>query len=41
LDPDTGQIRHKLADYDGPIIAVTVRADGLWLATPRTIYRLK
>jgi hypothetical protein len=41
LDPDTGQVWHKLDNYDGPITAVAVRVDGLWLATPRTIYRLK
>ena len=41
LDPDSGQVLHKLDSYDGPITAVSVRADGLWFATPRTIYRLK
>ncbi len=41
LDPATGRILQKLDTFDGPLISATVQSDGLWLATARTIYRVK
>lgn len=40
MDPQTGRIDHRIA-VRGPVTDVRVRSDGLWLSTPRNIYRVK
>ena len=41
LDPESGTVKHRLVGIVGPIISVTVRPSGLWLASPQAIYLVK